>query len=387
VTLVLVDSAGTPLGALPPFEVDSPFWQDVVPVVGGARDLHGIDVTVLRLLTAEREAPHGGAVTYLAQTADTPHHAVPVEVTLEPHPNRAPYAEPGGPDVSLAWAAQELGDRRWGPVTRSEQQRTWNLSAIWRLWTPRGPVWLKQVPRFFAHEPAVLGWIAGQGHGPLVPRVIASDDGRMLLEHVDGRELYGVGADVRAAIAADVHPVQRFAADHVDALVRLGVPDRRAPVLGPALRALVARRGNGDARLTNLVDGLDERFARVAACGLPDTLVHGDLHPGNVIGDGEGDRRVVIDWGDSHISNPAFDALRLTDGLPEGDASTVLDAWAARWRTPDSDPEAAVELLRPVAALRAAAAYADFLDAIEPSEHPYHASDVPYFLQRAAELA
>jgi len=187
-----------------------------------------------------------------------------------------------------------------------------------------------------------------------------------------------------AAIAADVHPVQRLAADHVDALVRLGVPDRRAPVLGPALRELVARHGS-DTRLTSLVDGLDERFARVAECGLPDTLVHGDLHPGNVIGDG--DTRVVIDWGDSHISNPAFDALRLTDGLAEGDASAVLDAWAALWRTPNSDPEAAVALLRPVAALRAAAAYAAFLDAIEPSEHPYHASDVPFFLQLAAELA
>src|SRR4029079_4511476 len=125
------------------------------------------------------------------------------------------------------------------------------------------PVWLKQVPRFFAHEPAVLGWIAGQGYGSLVPRVIASDDGRMLLEHVDGRELYGAGADVRAAIAADVHPVQRLAADHVDALVRLGVPDRRAPVLRPALHELVARHGS-DTRLTSLVDGLDERFARVA---------------------------------------------------------------------------------------------------------------------------
>jgi len=148
---------------------------------------------------------------------------------------------------------------------------------------------------------------------------------------------------------------------------------------------MVARHGGGDPRLTDLVDGLGERFARVAAYGLPDTLVHGDLHPGNVMGDG--DRRVVIDWGDSHISNPAFDALRLTDGLAEGDASTVLDAWAAHWRGPGTDPEATVELLRPVAALRAAAAYADFLDAIEPSEHPYHASDVSFWLERAAELA
>jgi hypothetical protein len=40
--------------------------------------------------------------------------------------------------------------------------------------------------------------------------------------------------------------------------------------------------------------------------------------------------------------------------------------------------------LRPIAALRNAAVYAHFLDNIEPSEHPYHAADVPFWLAEAA---
>jgi hypothetical protein len=58
-----------------------------------------------------------------------------------------------------------LDERGLGAVPGVLQQRTWNLSAIWRLDTGYGPVWLKQVPRFFAHEPAVLGYLAGTEHG------------------------------------------------------------------------------------------------------------------------------------------------------------------------------------------------------------------------------
>ena len=63
--------------------------------------------------------------------------------------------------------------------------------------------------------------------------------------------------------------------------------------------------------------------------------------------------------------------------------------WAARWRASRSraaTPVRAYELLRPVAALRNATVYADFLDQIEPAEHPYHADDVGDWLTIAADL-
>jgi aminoglycoside phosphotransferase (APT) family kinase protein len=133
-----------------------------------------------------------------------------------------------------------------------------------------------------------------------------------------------------------------------------------------------------------LLAGLDDRLDEVRRCGLPDTLVHGDLHPGNVRGDGE--RRVTIDWGDAFVGHPAFDILRLTETLAPATAAPMLAAWAGRWRAdvPGCDPQRAVTLLRPVAPLRLAAVYAMFLAAIEPSEHPYHAGDVPACLARAA---
>jgi hypothetical protein len=63
----------------------------------------------------------------------------------------------------------------------------------------------------------------------------------------------------------------------------------------------------------------------------------------------------------------------------------VLRHWAYRWEKslPGTRPRRSAELLRPIAALRAAAVYAGFLDAIEPSEWPYHADDVPAMLTEA----
>jgi aminoglycoside phosphotransferase (APT) family kinase protein len=126
--------------------------------------------------------------------------------------------------------------------------------------------------------------------------------------------------------------------------------------------------------LDALVAGLPERLAAIDACGLPATLVHGDFHPGNWRGDAE--HLTLIDWGDSFAGHPLFDALRF---------AAAPEVFAGAWRAvvPGCDPERAMTLLRPVAALRAARVYRSFLDQIEPSEHCYHAHDTEEQLRAA----
>ena len=53
VTLVFVGPSGEPIGAPAPVEVATPWWPDDAPVVAGARDLHKVEVTILRLIHAE----------------------------------------------------------------------------------------------------------------------------------------------------------------------------------------------------------------------------------------------------------------------------------------------------------------------------------------------
>ncbi|MGC1212144.1 MAG: aminoglycoside phosphotransferase family protein [Micromonospora sp.] len=385
VTLALLDDAGVPLGALPAYDVPEPWWQDVSSVVVEARRRYGLDVAVLRLLAADRPEPPGGHLTYLGQvTGRPPVPLAAMQVDLAPEPLRAPWAEPGGPARSLGWAADQLG-RLGRPLTTVAQQRTWNLSAIWRLDGEHGTAWLKQVPVFFRHEAAVLRWLARAAPGATPPLLADDGTGRVLLDHVPGEDRYEAGPDERAAIAVDHHAIQLRAVDDVPGLVAAGVPDLRGPGLARWIRAALAPHDVSAA--DDLLAGLDDRLAEVRRCGLPDTLVHGDLHPGNVRSDGR--KRVIIDWGDAFVGHPAFDILRLTETLDPATAGPLREAWAARWRAdvPGCDPERAVALLRPIALLRMAAVYAMFLAGIEPSEHPYHAADVPACLERAAAEA
>jgi hypothetical protein len=384
VTLTVVDPDGRPLGELAPFEVPVPYWQEVAGIVTEARERFGIEVTILRIVTtgAGLESSDGGPVTYLAEAGTippgTPSFAGPATVDDRSPDHRAAYAQPGGPAATLRWAASALDE----PVLRAEQQRTWNLSSIWRLQTRTGVFWLKEVPWFFAHEGATLRLVASWRPG-LVPTLVAADGGRLLLADAPGEDLYGAGADIRDAIATDLHGLQVEAVDRIDDLLAIGVPDRRGSVLAERLAAHVAAYAPGDALLADYADDLPGIFAEAAACGLPDTLVHGDMHPGNVHGTGTGTgERVILDWGDSVVGHPAYDIATLTRGVSTPDADRLTAAWSARWRArvPGSDPDRALALLRPVVALRSAAIYADFLAGIEPAEHPYHAEDIPRWL-------
>jgi hypothetical protein len=370
VTLVLVDRAGGVLGALPPFEVALPWWQEV----GEIAERTGAQV--LRLLHGDRPGPPGGHVTYLAEVAAAPPGLTPAEIDRTPQPLRAAYAEVGGPATTLAWAAGQIG-----PAV-ARQLRTWNLSAIWRLDRGDQPVALiKQVPPFFAHEPAAIRLIEAACPG-LTPPLLAHDrEGRMLLGYLPGDDGHGAGPEVCDRIAELFHPVQEQFADRAEVLTAAGLPDRRELDLTYAQPYRDEIPG-----LSELLDDVPRRLAEITACGLPATLVHGDLHPGNVrIGD-DG-RLTLMDWGDCFAGHPAMDVLRLIGHLT--DPEPVLARWAYRWELsrPGSEPRRAAELMRPMAMLWAAGTYARFLASIEPAEHPYHARDVPEHLAAAVEAA
>ncbi|MGI5245894.1 aminoglycoside phosphotransferase family protein [Dactylosporangium sp. CA-139066] len=384
VTLVLVDGSGAVLGALPPFTVEVPYWPEVWDVVAGARERFGADVTVLRLLHADRPHPPGGAVTYLAQLDGAAPALEPVAFEPAPHPRRAPYAEVGGPAASIRWALEVMRGLGLGTPENIVQRKTWNLSALWRLDELH---WLKHLPPFMRAETEVLAWLGAVAPGA-APRLLASDDfGRQLLSHLPGEDGFGAPSEARFAMADLLHGVQRRASDDLTQLAGRGVHDRRGPRLREEIVAAAVPWLAEIFGLDALVGGLAPRLAAVAECGLPDTLVHGDFHPGNVRFS-TSVPPAVLDWGDAFLGNPAFDILALCEGLEPEPAAALVEHWAALWRrvAPRSEPERAVELLRPVAPLLDAVIYAGFVHNIEPSEWPYHAEDVPACLRRAVAL-
>ncbi|WP_437672124.1 aminoglycoside phosphotransferase family protein [Sorangium sp. So ce131] len=384
--LVLVTTAGELLGALPPYPVATPWWQEAKPVVQGAREHLGVQVTVLRMLAAERPCPHGGTVTYLAEVEEPPPRVEPWQGALDEHPLRHPWARPGGPGDDLAWADSVLRERGLERTAPAEQIRSWNLSSVWRLEAGGQTFWLKHVPPFFGHEGALLAWLAGRP----VPALLGHDGGRILMPEIPGEDLYDAELPILERLVSLLVGLQRDVSGQVDDLLALGLPDWRAPALTRLIADVLDRTPElsaGDrTTLAGFVDALPERFRRLAETGLPDTLVHGDFHPGNVRGDAAS--AVLLDWGDSGVGHPLLDRSAFLDRIPPGAVEPIRSVWSRAWRAaiPGSDPERAAELLAPVAAARQAVIYRKFLDGIEPSEHPYHAMDPAEWLARAAEL-
>ena len=103
--------------------------------------------------------------------------------------------------------------------------------------------------------------------------------------------------------------------------------DERAAVLGAA-------------------DEVEARVREFWSTGLPDTLAHGDLHPGNVAYDGQDLR--LFDWTDACISHPFLDGSHLAYFVAsdDADADLQLAAFAEPWREayPEADVDRALAL-------------------------------------------
>ncbi|MFK0165275.1 phosphotransferase family protein [Rhizobium sp. NPDC090279] len=385
--LVLVTPDGMVVGCLPPIPVEVPWWQEVQSVVRAARERHGIDVTILRLLEAARDRAPGGEVTYLAEIA-APVPAEPWAGKIEAHPLRQAYAEPGGPAADLDWAVRVLAGHGLTPTVKPVQVRTWNLSSVWRIPIGSQSAWLKVVPPFLAHEGRVITALAGHD----VPTLYGHDEhGRVLIEEIPGDDLFEAALPQLLAMVTLLVEIQASWIGRVEELRAMRLPDWSGPSLCFEIAEVVRRTGDElsedeRATLRRFVEDLPTLFAEVDACGLPDTLVHGDCHPGNFRGT---EREItLIDWGDSGIGHPLLDQSAFLDGLPPEYIETIKGHWNREWltRVPGSDPARAAELLAPIAMARRAVIYQRFLDNIEPSERIYHRDDPAGWLRDTVAL-
>jgi Phosphotransferase enzyme family len=222
---------------------------------------------------------------------------------------------------ATAWLDDRLADaglRRTGDVTQPHL-RPW--STCLRAETTGGPVWLKATTAAHAFEVPLYGLLEAASPGRVLSPVAADaargwivlpDGGRSLADDLVGDEL----VDAMAAALPLYAELQRRIAPQADALVALGVPDMRLPVMPDrfdealdVVRAYVARAGrNGDsetcAEVARRRPAFLEWCARLADGPGPASLDHNDLHPYNVLRPVGGDDIVFYDWGDSVVAHP-----------------------------------------------------------------------------------
>src|SRR3954470_14069380 len=113
----------------------------------------------------------------------------------------------------------------------------------------------------------------------------------MLLAEIAGEDLHAAEPPLLQEMVNLLVELQCSWAGRVAELLALGLPDWRAPELGAAIADVVERTrqelsAHDRVTLADFVGGLPGRFDDVARCGLKDSLVHGDFHPGNFRGDG-----------------------------------------------------------------------------------------------------
>ena len=150
----------------------------------------------------------------------------------------------------------------------------------------------------------------GREHPGDVPEVVATDADRgwMLMRELDGKSARGLQALDGMRVAARIQRAW------------LG-RERELGSFGCRQRGLDELRSEAP-QLAPLCDELE-------ALGIPDTLVHGDLHHGNMLVSGE--RTAVIDWSDAAIGHPFLDlapALWIGEEHRDALADAYLEGWS-----------------------------------------------------------
>jgi hypothetical protein len=326
------------------------------------------------------------------------------------HPQRLPWTRPGWLAEATAWIENQLGANGLMAAGPVEQLRTWSLSVLLRVplagpgsgaSRPVGDAAIfKALPPLFKDEPRITQALSGQFPN-LVPEVIASDAARgwLLMRSFSGALLRdGPALAVWTEALRGYARMQVATIGQGEALLASGCADRRLAGLPAEFAAVLADRDHlllGQANglsamqadeLEALAQALPAACAALAACGLPDTLEHGDLHGDNIVQTPAG--FIYFDWSDGCVAHP-FTCLTTFLERVRGDwLAPLTDAYLEEWRAlvPPGDLRRALRLSQPIGAAHLAVSYHRILAATEPGQRWQLAGALPFFLKEVLRL-
>jgi Ser/Thr protein kinase RdoA (MazF antagonist) len=214
-------------------------------------------------------------------------------------------------------------------------------------------MYMKAVFPLFHAEPAITEALAREYPGA-VPDVVRADHERgwMLMHEVGGDVLDDRPATAWAPVLRTVAGIHRTWSMRIDELLAYGAQDRRV----------------GDSVL-------------------PETLVHGDLNPGNVFLNG--DRAVIFDWSDACIADPFVDVHLLLFWVDDEEArAALLDAYADGWggELSTDNVRAAFAASEASAYLHQAESYRAICDALAPDDRWWFDGEEARWRERATAV-
>ncbi len=298
---------------------------------------------------------------------------------------RPPWARSGWLTAATAWLEASVAGadlQQTGPVEVVEQ---WSLSSVLRCATDEGRVYMKAVFSAFFNEPALTQALATE-HPKLLPEVVAVDRSRgwMLMRELPGSLIGDLAVETWSDALRAAAEIHRAWPARTSELFELGARDRRLAALAIEIEGAFEAAGMADSE--RAVAQLQSCCEELGEGPLPQTLVHGDLHPWNVMVDG--DELRIFDWSDACVSHPLFDLptfLQRTDD--ESARTSLLETYLGAWADHASLEElrAAYELARPLAHVHHAISYQRIGEALEPDDR-WFADEPRRWLSGAVEL-
>jgi thiamine kinase-like enzyme len=263
---------------------------------------------------------------------------------------RHPFARLGWIDEAVDWISSETGKAYSHSRERIEQ---FNASPDYCLLKVSGegqpPVWLKAVPVSLAREYTVTLRLA-ERFPRYLPQVMASRDDWSAWLSADGG--WPISKDITRSMSLSnvgrrLAELQLASLDEVPELLTAGCTDQRIVALSPGIRRLLpyleesmAAPTPGElrlvkrSRLDEIANSVEEICWRLDALGVPDTLLHNDISPDNILCGSDG--AVFADWAEAGVGIP-FVSLELLRkqftqaGCPEAEVQRFVAFYRQSW--------------------------------------------------------
>lgn len=313
------------------------------------RDDDGADAHVALVEIEPMEAPAPEGLTFADLTPQTIASMEPALLReplagwLErqrtgPSPGQAPWSQPGWFARASAWMVEEMA--RVGAPAKDPPRlhHMWLQSAILRADSAHDAHFLKCSAPVFRAEAVLTAALAAVTSDLVTPVVSVEPAEGWLLMRDHGSQLVGqmpVADWVRGLEAYG--DLQRAWSERGSTLIEIGVPIRSLGALADAVPGMAdhpltsphltdADRAAWHAATPSLIAAC----RRLDALGPPATLVHGDLHPWNiVVQDG---RYRVIDWPGAALGHPFVDLALYLFQMDDHDTRRHLrDAYLIGW--------------------------------------------------------
>lgn len=292
-------------------------------------------------------------------------------ILLENDPTLSPFSRLGWVIEAQRWIQESVSDQVVEFTEDILQLSAGGQFVLARLGTRQGPAyWLKATGFPNAHEFPITMTLTQYFPQFLPPLVAAREDWNAWVTEEIGRTLREqFSSSTLARTTRSLAALQKRSLNLTSNLLAVGCCDHRLPTVEAQIDALidyleevmeyqvstkVPRLGRN--RLLEIGGMLHVACARMQEVGIPDSLTHNDINPGNILLDET--RCVIIDWAEASVGNPFLTFQLLSEHVARRDASAR--AWEAQTRALYKDlwldllPEAVIDrafALAPVLAI------------------------------------